>query len=891
MRPPSPRTTPDSSLDGVPNEPRSGGDVDSVLLNSIVSSLPEEQAERLRAMIAFGSQQAERVQLLQQIASALARTLDEDEIVRELVRGVQRLLRSDSIMVARVDLDQGVVDVVRHVVGDAEQAPYVISLGQGALAEAARTGAPVLVTPYDARVSPLAAADDVGCPARIDGNPTGGAALTVPMMHLRRLQGVMALYDSHEDAFDHGAREALATLATHAAAALSNARLFADSERERRQSEAMAEIARAVGESLRMGEVLRLILRHAMALLRAEGACVALRQDDYLHVVSALGIADLLSGMHIPVVGSLSGRVVREGTAVVSNDASLEPDAYRQSMRLVSVQKAVIVPLVTVRGIIGVLSVYNRSIDFSREDLRVLQRLADQVAVAIVNARLFEEVQDATREWSAAFESIGVGMVLVDDEGRITRFNSRALQLARQETPRTLIGRLFYEALLGAPPGDSGDPLTRAITDGARGRAVCDATGGRSLDITAVPHPNGGAIVTFDDVSSQRAVTERNRLIVDASSDALFTVATTGEVTFANPAALTLFGRDDVVGLPFADLVLPDMADEARAQMQLAVDGTTHQAEYVVVRGDGERRVVAAALAPLRERDQVSSVVVSMHDVTGERRARDSVALSEARYRNLFEMTSDVVFTLDSRGAFTSANPAACEVLDAPREQLLGRSLYPYLFGADVDRVTTFLRDTLEGDVRRYECTVVRRSGGHRLLSVMTTPIRHGRAIVGLLAVARDLTDERARAGSLSQSAARYAQLVESTHDAVFTLDEEGNFTSVNRAFEAATGRGRDDIVGRHFTVVLDPRDGDAVLDVFVAALHGEHRRHELRYLTASGDSRWGSLLVTPVVDGARIVGALGVVRAIATGQQQVDERPIAAPGDAATAGPAAPDD
>ena len=88
----------------------------------------------------------------------------------------------------------------------------------------------------------------------------------------------------------------------------------------------MAEIARAVGESLKMGEVLRLILRHGMALLQAEGACVALREGDYLHVVSALGVAELLSGVYLPVGASLGGRVVTGGAAVVSNDLVAEPD-------------------------------------------------------------------------------------------------------------------------------------------------------------------------------------------------------------------------------------------------------------------------------------------------------------------------------------------------------------------------------------------------------------------------------------------------------------------------------------------------------------------------------------------------------------------------------------
>jgi len=836
-------------------------------LATLLDGLPTADAERVRALVERGRRHEARLQLLQQIATSLARTLDEDEILEELSRGVRRAVACEGVVVARVDLDRALVEVVHHGVGDSTRSPRVVPLGTGPLGEAARSGEAVHVTPYDPRHSPLAAADDV-----LMGLPEAGAVLAVPMMHGRRLLGVVALHDPGVHAFDGDAREVILMLARHAAAALSNARLFADSERERRQSEAMAEIARAVGESLKMGEVLRLILRHGMALLQAEGACVALREGDYLHVVSALGIAELLSGVHMPVAGSLSGRVMTSGAAVVTNDLAAEPDVHRPTARLVPLQRSVIVPLMTARGILGVIAVYNRGADFTSDDARVLQRLADQVAVAVVNARLYEEVREATREWSAAFDSIGVGMCLVDDEGKITRSNSRAMQLTVDPGLRILMGRPFYETVLGTRPEDDGNPLARAIADGVQSRTVCEGLSGRWLDILAVPHPNGGAIVTFDDVSSQRAVWDRHRLMVESSADPVCTLDREGRLIFANPAARLLVGRDDLTGAYWSDLVLHEMADEARVHVQLAAAGEVQRHEYVVMRSDGERRVVAAALAPVKERDHVAMVVASLHDVTDERRAREAVSLSEARYRQLFDTAHDAVLTLSLTGAITSVNPAACDVFDAPGDQLLGRSFHPLLAPGDVDRVTTFLRDARQGDARRWECTIVRPGGGTRTLAVTASPMQQGRAVIGLLLVARDLTDQRERIDGLQRSDARYAQLVETAADAIFTVDEEGSFTSVNRAFEAATGHGRDAITGHHFTALLDPRDREAIWELFVSALHGQRMQREVRFLDASGRSRWGALVASPIVEQGRVTGVLGMVRDVSVEKRLVEE-------------------
>ncbi|MEP7380247.1 MAG: PAS domain S-box protein [Gemmatimonadota bacterium] len=836
-------------------------------LDTLLEGLEPADGERVRRIINRGRRHEARLQLLQQIAASLARTLDEDEILEELSRGVRRAVVSEGVVVALVDLDRALVDVVHHVVGELVRPLRVLPLGTGPLGEAARTGETVHVAPYDPATSTLAASDDV-----LMGLPRSGSVLAVPMMHGRRLLGVVALHDPRDDAFDGDAREVIGMLVRHAAAALSNARLFAESERERRQSEAMAEIARAVGESLKMGEVLRLILRHGMALLQAEGACVALREGDYLHVVSALGIAELLSGVHMPIAGSLSGRVVTTGLGVVTNDIAAEPDAHRSTVRLLPLQRSVIVPLMTARGILGSIAVYNRPTEFTADDARVLQRLADQVAVAVVNARLYEEVRDATREWSAAFDSIGVGMCLVDDAGLITRSNSRALQLTIDGTLRILMGRPFYQTVLGSLPEDGGDPLTRAIEDGVQSRTVCEGANGRWLDILAVPHPNGGAIVTFDDVSSQRAVWDRHRLMIESAADPICTLDREGRLIFANPAARALFGRDDLTGAHWSELVLHEMADEARVHVQLAAVEGVQRHEYVVVRSDGERRVVAVALSPVTERDHVAMVVASMHDVTDERRARDAVSHAEARYRQLFDTASDAVVTLSLTGAITSANSAACDVFDTPGDQLLGRSFHPFLAPSDLDRLTTFLRDTWHGEARRTECTIVRRTGMSRTLALTVTPIQQGRAVIGLLLVARDVTDERGRVDVLHRSEARYAQLVDTASDAIFTVDEEGSFTSINRSFEAATGHGRDAISGHHFTELLDPRDREAIWELFVTALHGQRVQREVRYLDASGHSRWGSLVASPIVEGGRVTGVMGMVRDVSAEKRMLDE-------------------
>ena len=806
------------------------------------------------------ARQADHLQRLQTVSSALARSLDEREISLELARGVSQLIACDSVVVVHPDLERSTVTPLVRLIGNTEYSSTEAPLGEGVIARVARTGQPVLVAEPHPAASELIGADALVIAA---GTPVA-SLLAVPLRVGLRLVAVLAVASVQHDAFSDSDADLLLTMGAQAASALSNARLYAESQRERRQTEALADVAKAVSESLRMGEVMRLIMRHAMSLLGVEGASVALRRDDYLHVVAAGGIGDVLAGIVLPVRGSISGRAVVVQQAIIVNDVPNDPDVSRQTIRLVRVRNTLVVPLSTARGVIGTLSVFNRGTDFEEADARILQRLADHVAVAIVNARLYEELAESSREWTVAFNAIPTAMVVIDDDGRIVRYNSRALQLGHFETHRELVGRQFYEAVLAESRaiGD-GCPLSRALQDGVLGRETMRSpVRGLLFDVVASPHPNGGAVVTFDDVTAAHTLAERNRLVLDTTNDAILVLDPERRISFANPAATELLsGRGELIGTPLSALVPPEHADEIEAHAAATANGEARRYDAVFVRADNDRRQVSVSQSALRDVTRVIGTVVVLRDMTDERRARDAMTQSEARYRNIFETATDPLFTLDTRGSVTSANDATCHLFDASREELLGRPIAGWVDSSDRDAVLSAFRDSGLGRGHRFECAVARGSGERRRVSATTTPIRHGGRVTGVLVLARDVTEHRERDAALARSEARYTDLVESASDAIFTVDRDGNFTSVNRALEIATGKSRAELLGAHFNTVIDARDREECGQTLLDALQGRRERRELRYLDGNGVARPGAMLASPVTEGDTVVGAMGVVR------------------------------
>ena len=323
--------------------------------------------------------------------------------------------------------------------------------------------------------------------------------------------------------------------AQQVASIIENARLFEESQRERGRGEALADIARAINGSLRLSEVLEIGLRHAIELIGSEAASIGLVSGDRVVLIANAGAAAAENGLEIPLDGSVSGRAIRGGNAVVENDvASIV--GYRQPSKYVTIERIVVAPLVASSGPIGTLTAVNRATPFTTEDRDVLQRLADQIVVAIANARLYEEVSETAERhrravederrarevaaqseerYARLVESAFDAIFTVDHAGVITSAN-HSLEHACGKSREQLLGspavelvdprdrdlalQAFAEAMTGAP-----QRAQLRYTDWAGETATCS--------VTLTPLSEGdriaGSICIVRDITEEVRITEQ----------------------------------------------------------------------------------------------------------------------------------------------------------------------------------------------------------------------------------------------------------------------------------------------------------------------------------------------------------------------------------------------
>ena len=169
-----------------------------------------------------------------------------------------------------------------------------------------------------------------------------------------------------------------------------------------RELELMVQISRTLTSTLDVERLLRLIIKMAAQLVHSVGASIILEdaRTGELTIHAATGPKSKeLRNMRVPVQGSIAGTVFKTREALIVQNTGTDDRHYDEIDRDVDfrTQSILAVPMVFKNRAIGVLEAVNkRSQDqFNKHDMRILATLADQAAVAIENARLVAELQEA----------------------------------------------------------------------------------------------------------------------------------------------------------------------------------------------------------------------------------------------------------------------------------------------------------------------------------------------------------------------------------------------------------------------------------------------------------------------------------------------------------------
>lgn len=236
--------------------------------------------------------------------------------------------------------------------------------------------------------------------AIISGKPAR-SWLGVPLLAQGEAIGALILQDlENEHSFDENDLRFVTAVANQVSGAISNARTLNESRQTALQFETAAEIARDISSSLNLDELLKKAVNLIRSRFEFYHAGVFLKDlpGEFVVIREATGEAgsQMKRAGHKLGIGSKSivGYVAGKGEPLVVNDTTRDATYYANPL-LPDTRAEAAIPLKVGDRIVGVLDVQSKqTYAFAEDNLRTLQILADQLAIAVVNSELFAETQE-----------------------------------------------------------------------------------------------------------------------------------------------------------------------------------------------------------------------------------------------------------------------------------------------------------------------------------------------------------------------------------------------------------------------------------------------------------------------------------------------------------------
>jgi PAS domain S-box-containing protein len=277
--------------------------------------------------------------------------------------------------------------------------------------------------------------------------------LGVPLMIGDRVLGLISVQSVQKpNLYNEHNRDILTTIASQAAIAIENARLFREAQRRAQETTILAEVGREISVTLDLETVLAKIATYARDLFQAESSAVYLPVSQGIdwRAISVIGKdTEEIKNDTIQTGEGILGKIILQQAGQIVNDANNQPDSLTiQGTVERPFEHIMGVPILSAYQVTGLMAIWRtgQGQEFTPSELEFLTSLARQAAIAIQNASLFQETQKSESELRALFASMNDAIIVYDKDGRYVRIAPTNPSLLIRP-PDEMVGRYLKDIL------------------------------------------------------------------------------------------------------------------------------------------------------------------------------------------------------------------------------------------------------------------------------------------------------------------------------------------------------------------------------------------------------------------------------------------------------------
>jgi GAF domain-containing protein/CheY-like chemotaxis protein len=369
--------------------------------------------DETKRLLAETEQRAAEQATVMQVSQAISGELELDALIQEVGDQLRQMFNADITYLALADTHKGIIEFP-YAYGETMEP---IQIGEGMTSHVLQTRQPLLLNQDVAQKNDEMGVQNIGQDSL--------SYLGVPIIAGGESIGVLSVQSlSSEGLFNESDQRLLTTIAGNVGAAIRNARLFDEIRRRALEEQVVAEVGRDISSVLDLTSVLERITDYAMNVFKAEHSAAYLLEEggQSLRAQVARGpYAEEIKKQSVQIGEGIVGSVVKSGQAEVINDTGRDPRTLLVSgTEEETTERMMVAPLLAGDRLLGTLVVWRVGGDeeFGEHDLKFLSNLARQAAIAVSNAHLFAEAEEARATAEAATQAKSVFLASMSHEIR-----------------------------------------------------------------------------------------------------------------------------------------------------------------------------------------------------------------------------------------------------------------------------------------------------------------------------------------------------------------------------------------------------------------------------------------------------------------------------------------
>lgn len=217
------------------------------------------------------------------------------------------------------------------------------------------------------------------------------------------------------------------------------------------------------------------------------------------------------------------------------------------------------------------------------------------------------------------------------------------------------------------------------------------------------------------------------------------------------------------------------------------------------------------------EQDESAGVTGIALDITERYKVKEALQQSEQKFRSIVENANDIIYQLTPDGIFSYVSPNWVDILGHEVQEVEGKVFTLFVHPDDLPICLGTLRRALEHGEKQsgIEYRVKHKNGTWRWHTSNLSVLRDANgSILSVVGIGRDISDRKQAEEALRESEERFRNLVESTHDLIWEIDENAVYTYVSPQIKDILGYETEEVLGKTPFDFMPPEEACCIIEI-----------------------------------------------------------------------------